>query len=120
MTRNVADAATLPRQEQQEVKAMSADEVGRFLEAAQGSPYYAVFFALLWTGARRSEVLALRWRDVDLMMGTISIRRRLAKRPGGRVDFAEPKSRHGKRAIEMSPALAIALREHYDRKGGIA
>ena len=54
------------------------------------------------------------------MMGTISIRRRLAKRPGGRVDFAEPKSRHGKRAIEMSPALAIALREHYDRQGGIA
>lgn len=45
VTRNVADAATLPRQEQQEVKAMSADEVGRFLEAAQGSPYYAVFFA---------------------------------------------------------------------------
>ncbi|MCH2537474.1 MAG: tyrosine-type recombinase/integrase [Dehalococcoidia bacterium] len=36
-----------------------------FLEAARETPYYALFYLALYTGMRRSELLALRWSDTD-------------------------------------------------------
>ena len=40
-----------------------------FLEAAKDSPYYALFYTNLFTGMRRSELLALRWQDIDFLYG---------------------------------------------------
>ncbi len=36
----------------------------------------------LTTGARRGELLALRWDDVDLIAGVLTIRRSLTERNG--------------------------------------
>ena len=35
--------------------------------------YYPLVYALFWTGMRPSEALALRWEDVDLRRGSLSI-----------------------------------------------
>ena len=48
-------------------------EVDRLLEAAQAHPYRDVFFVALYTGLRRSELLALRWPEVDLDRPTLSV-----------------------------------------------
>lgn len=44
--RNVADAATPPRAERKEIRALSREDVGRFLEAAKGHCLFAAFH--LW------------------------------------------------------------------------
>ena len=115
VTQNVADAATPPRPEAVEARGLVPDEVELLLAEAHGSEYYPIIYTALWTGARRSEILALRWRDVDLMLGTISITRRLDKPPREAITFDEPKSRKGKRAISMPPSLSIVLREHREK-----
>jgi len=53
------------------------DEVIRFLEAARDTPYHALFYLLLFTGMRRSEILALRWQDIDFIYGQIYVTRSL-------------------------------------------
>lgn len=40
-----------------------------------GPEYYPLFYTLLYTGLRRTEVLALRWQDEDVDLGCISVNR---------------------------------------------
>ena len=115
LMRNVADAVTPPRPVKKETVAMSAEDVRRFLEAARTSVFYIVFLTALWTGARRSEILGLRWRDVDLVLGAMAVPRAMHVLKGARVVFEEPKSRKGKRNIAMPPTLSIGLREYRQR-----
>lgn len=51
------------------------NEVKRFLEAAQNTPYHVLLYTALLTGMRRSEILALSWQNVDLASGQISVTR---------------------------------------------
>ena len=45
---------------------LDSDGVARLLAATKSSPYHEVFVVALYTGLRRSELLALRWSEVDL------------------------------------------------------
>ena len=44
----------------------SAEELRRFLAKTMTDPYYAAYYLALSTGVRRSELLGLRWCDVEL------------------------------------------------------
>jgi integrase len=59
----------------------SADEAATFLKTAKtAGPQAAAFYATaLDTGARRGELAGLQWSDVDLRVGTMTIRRTLVK-----------------------------------------
>lgn len=77
----------------------SADEATAFLKAAKAAgPQPAAFYTLaLDTGARRGELAALRWADVDLHSGKLTIRRTLLK--CGRVPvFGETKTKTVRKA----------------------
>jgi integrase len=58
---------------------------------------------------RRSEALGLRWCDVNLETSTISVTQTLHQLRSGEYIFREPKSKHSKRQIALSPSLAILL-----------
>ena len=62
---------------------------------------------------RRGEVLALRWRDVDLDAGTMSIRRSagMVRVAGGsRPEVTEGDTKSGKpRVVDLDPATVTAL-----------
>jgi integrase len=58
--RNLADAIDLPRITRSNIRVMHEDDIHTFLEAAKPTPYYALFYLALFTGIRRSELLALR------------------------------------------------------------
>jgi integrase len=61
---------------------------------------------------RRSELLALRWSDVDLMLCQIYINRAIHRLHNGEITFSEPKTHNSKRMVSLSPSTAITLREH--------
>jgi integrase len=52
---------------------LSTEEVINFLNAAKETPYYVFFATLLFTGLRRGELLALRWRNLDLVKGCLRV-----------------------------------------------
>ena len=51
----------------------AGDQPRRFLEAAKGECLEALLVLALTTGMRRGELLALRWKDVDLDRGTLAV-----------------------------------------------
>ncbi len=94
---------------------MDATDMHMFLEMARDTPYYSLFYTSLFTGMRRAELLALRWLDVDLLLGLLSVNRSvqyLSKAPiESRITFKEPKTAKSRRMIDLTPSTSIVLRE---------
>jgi len=65
------------------------------------------------TGARRSELLALRWSDVDEASARMSISRGLVNGPNGLV--VKDTKTHGVRRVALDPKTAEVLAEHRRR-----
>ncbi len=113
--RNVADTVKPPRPAPKEMKALSANEARRLLEAAVEDRLEALYVLAIHTGMRQGELLALRWQDVDLENAVASVRRTLT-RSGGKVTFGEPKTRKSRRSIRLTPQATEALRAHLQRQ----
>lgn len=109
VTRNVAHLVDAPRVEQHEIKAWTEDQANAFLTAVEASPLAPLFVLAITTGMRKGEILALRWRDVDLDRRTIQLRATL-ERYHGVVRFAEPKTKGSKRKIELTARAVTDLR----------
>lgn len=62
----------------------------------------------LGTAMRRGELLGLRWQDVKLLEGLLTVRQTFVR---GRVET--PKSRSSKRTIELGPRALEALQEQW-------
>jgi integrase len=77
ISRNPADAVTPPQIQNTEMQTMDEKEVQTFLDVAKKTPYYVIFYLVLFTGMRQSEILALRWYDIDLDLCEVSVVRSL-------------------------------------------
>jgi len=66
----------------------------------------------LGTGARRNE-LALRWCDLDLAAGRLTIEEALEQTTAHGIRVKGPKTRHGRRTISLPPHLVDELRQHW-------
>jgi integrase len=115
MIHNAADAAHPPRPKAAEIKIMSENEIQVFLEAARQTPYFHLYHTILFTGLRRSEVLALRWSDIDLLLCQISVSRSIHRLRGGSYIFRQPKSAKGRRTVALSPVSTHVLREYREK-----
>ena len=115
VARNVAelvDEDARPTVNRQEMRVLADADLERFLEVIRGERLEALYVLAVREGLRQGEILALRWRDVDLDAGVIAITGSLqANRTIG-----EPKSRHSRRSVVMFPETVAALREHRERQ----
>ena len=78
---------------------------------------------LAMTGMRRGELLALRWRDIDLDAGTIAIRRSVGvvKTKGQPEQITEGGTKTCRpRVIDIDPATAAVLRAWKSERGGLS
>jgi integrase len=88
-------------------------ELRTFLERSEecGDRYFAAWVVLATTGARRGEVLGLRWADVDLEVGRASIEQTvIAVRHA--VEFGTPKTAKGARSLRLDAGTTAALKAH--------
>lgn len=113
---NPADGADLPRIPRRQVEALTEEQARTLLEAAKGTDLYIPVLLGLTTGMRRGEICALRWEDVDLERAVISIRHTLAHTKDQGLFVKPAKTRSSARAIELSPEVVRALREHKARQ----
>jgi integrase len=114
--RNVIDAVDPPRPRKTEMTTWDEIEVSKFLEAAKKTEYYPLFHTAIFTGMRRSELLALRWRDVDLTNSQISISRSLHQLKDGTFIFTQPKTVRSQRTIAISPSSISVLKELHEKQ----
>jgi integrase len=106
IARNPAEAfkKRLPKVERRELITLNSDQSARLLEALGHSRVYWPVLLALSTGMRRGEILALRWKNVDLDRGTLRVVESLEQTKTG-IRFKAPKSeRH--RALTL-PAYAV-------------
>lgn len=98
-----------------EVKHMTADEMRAFVAALEEEPPFwkTLVNVLIMTGARRGEVFALQWRDVDFDGQTLTVCRNATYDPDvpGKVRIGLPKSKK-QRVIPLASALAVVLTEY--------
>lgn len=112
----MADGTDVPRARRAEVKTWNERELNLFLEAAKNTPYYVLFHTALFTGMRRSELLALRWQDIDFIYAQIYVNRSLHHLKDGSYIFTQPKSTSSRRTIALSPSALLVLKEYYDKQ----
>ena len=94
-----------------EVQVLTAYDARRILEAVKDDRLEALFTVSLALGLRQSEVLGLRWGDVNIDAGIVSVQRTL-QRLYGAFAFYPPKSAKSRRTIPMPAPVATALQRH--------
>lgn len=116
---NPCDFVDVPRMAPQEIHPMTPEQARAFLDAASYATYgerlEALFAVALATGMRQGELLALRWRDVDLAGRFLSVRATLKYRQGV-FSFKEPKTKRSRRRIALDPETVDILRAHRARQ----
>jgi integrase len=109
---NPAGLAKPPAVDDEEITILQPDRARELLDRLYGQPLYLIASLGLATGLRRSEILALRWRDVDLA-GRLRVEQALEQTTAYGVRVKGPKTKHGRRTISL-PAHAVAdLRAHW-------
>lgn len=113
-----ADLLTLPPVETTEMHTFDEDDLSAFLDRAKDTPYFAVFHTVLHTGMRRSEVLALRWQDIDLLGAEASVTRAMHRLHDKEktVVFRTTKTKKSTRSIALTPESCDVLRKHLDNE----
>lgn len=74
---NPAQDATVPRRDKAKIRPWSGTELGTFLDHVGGHPLGPIYELIAMTGMRRGEALALRWQDVNLTDGYLTVRQQL-------------------------------------------
>ncbi len=73
--RNVAQAMTPPKAPKAEIKPLTLAQVKSLLNAARRDELEALYVLAVTTGLRSGELLGLQWRDIDLEIGALQVRR---------------------------------------------
>lgn len=115
LARNPADAADPPRAgpKSDSVQSWDAATLRTFLTRSResGDRLHALWVLLATTGMRRGEAIGLRWKDVDLDKGRLSVVQTITQ-TRSKVTIGEPKTARGRRSIALDAATVGVLRAH--------
>jgi integrase len=114
--KNVAAGVKSPRPGKPEIHPLTREQARTLLDAAsnEGDRFEALYTVALHCGLREGELLGLRWEDLDLEAGTLSVRRTLSETRTGH-KFELPKNCKG-RSVKLSQRNVYALRSHRARQ----
>lgn len=109
---NPADAVSAPRQDSAEMHPLENEAaVKAFIKATEGQRLRAMFIVAVYSGARRGELCALTWKDVDFHHGRIVISK--TSKAEGRI--GKTKTRSSRRTIDLPPEAMKAMQDHRKR-----
>jgi integrase len=100
-------------------KALEEDELLALVRGFKSSPLYTFVAVAAFTGARRGEILALRWTDLDAASKTLRIERAIEETKAG-LRLKGPKKEAHKRSITVDDELVALLLATRDRHLRIA
>lgn len=97
-----------------EMTTWTAEQLRAFLRSVKRDELYPLWFLLAATGMRRGEALGLRWSDVDLRAGRLSVRQTVVA-VGAEILVSRPKTAKGRRAIALDKGTVAVLAAHKKR-----
>ena len=115
VSRNVATLTDPPRHRARQIEPLTPGQASTLLAAVADHRLEALFTVAVGLGLRQGEALGLRWEDVDLDAGLLSVRQTL-ERGGREPRFGEPKTVRSRRTINMPGIVTAALRRHRTRQ----
>ncbi|MHB1486746.1 MAG: site-specific integrase [Acidimicrobiales bacterium] len=115
VTRNEAAMSTHVAVKRAEGRSLSPAQAKRLMETLKTCPMGALFTVMLTTGLRRGEAIGLRWEDVDLEKGVISVRQQV-QRINGELKATEVKTERSRRSVNLAKPTVVALKEHKARQ----
>jgi len=101
-----------PRPVRTDIPAIGQDDLSRLIDGMRQSSQYLYYYTLLLTGLRRSELLALKWRDLDLELACAYVSHSLHRLDDGTIIIKEPKTPRSRRPVDLPLSLVALLRQH--------
>lgn len=111
VSRNEAAMSTPVAVHRSEGRSLSPVQAKRLMETLETAPMGALFAVMLTTGMRRGEAIGLRWENVNLKKGVISIRQQV-QRINGELKATEVKTDRSRRSINLAKPTVMALKRH--------
>ena len=109
LPRNVARNVELSMGTKREIEPLTVKEGRQLLAAARDNRLWAAYELAVRIGLRRGELLGLRWSDLDLHDGVLTVRQAL-QRVGGELLIMAPKAQRSARRVALPSECVTALR----------
>jgi len=77
---------------------------------ATGQRIYPAVALAVASGARRGEILAVRWKDIDMAASTMRVEQALEETTEGGLRLKPPKTKNGRRVIALPAAVVTEQR----------
>jgi len=113
--RNVATLTEPPRAKKPQITPLNPEQARTLLDTVRDTRDEALYRVALALGLRMGEILGLRWQDVNLDTGSLTVAVALQRRKGSR-ELVEPKTERSRRTLPLPPVLVRALRAHRARQ----
>ncbi|MEU3417864.1 tyrosine-type recombinase/integrase [Streptomyces murinus] len=114
LTRNVALLVDMPKVSKDQKKPWNAREAITFLRSVRAHRLYAACVLVLVLGLRRSEVLGLRWQDVDFEASQISTVKQVQRVKGVGLVLKDLKTESSQAVLPLPKFCARALKERME------
>ncbi|RUW21998.1 MULTISPECIES: site-specific integrase [unclassified Mesorhizobium] len=102
---------TTPKVRKEEIQVLDDKELAGLLKHLKGRSIYMPVMMAAATGMRRGEVLALRWKDIDLDRATLQVVQVVEETKAG-ISIKEPKTDRSRRTIALPAKMVSELRRH--------
>ncbi|MEV7042526.1 site-specific integrase [Amycolatopsis sp. NPDC051061] len=99
--------------ERPRVAVWTAAQTATFLREIRDHRLYPLFHLVALLGLRRGEVIGLRWSDVDLEAGYLTVSHQI-RQVGATIEVGKPKSEASNRVIALDHTTIALLRRHRD------
>lgn len=113
--RNPSETARLdlPQADTPEIEIFTKEEAAHMLSCLDSEPlkFKVLVHLAIVTGARRGELVALKWDCVDLKRGTVCIRQSNYKLKGEEIKSKKPKTKSSVRDVAIPAYLVEMLRD---------
>jgi integrase len=113
-----AEYVEAPRQKQAKIASSDVwtqEQAQKFADQASKYRLHAAYLMSCY-GFRRSEVCGLRWSDVDLKRGTLSVEQSFVEVEGKEHAVDEPKTDRSRRTLPLRADVATTLQALKTRK----
>ena len=95
-----------------EIKHLDSEGLTALLERVRDSKHYPAYLLAIASGLRRGELLGLRWQDVNFNDGSITVNQTLTTTKANGLYFGSPKTKYGRRTVEIPDDAMAELRKH--------
>jgi integrase len=113
ISRNVATLVRVPSPRYKIGKGLSVEQVRAILRAANGHRLYPIYVVAVTMGLRRGELLGMRWSDLDLDKGTLTIAQTI-QRASGKLVLSDAKTESSESPLPLPEWTWLVLLEHLD------